>query len=74
MPFFFVVTNALGASIVEATKVVKSPADLVFYAEGKARRAFPRRDVLFFQQCEHLKEALALLDQFNGEGGFVAEL
>ena len=68
MPFFFVVTNTQGAFVVEASKAVLSPAEVVFYAEGKPRQAFPRRDVLVYEQCGSSEEAKALLADYNGEG------
>ena len=65
MSFLFVVTNTSGAVIWPVTKVVESPSEVVFYADGEKRQAIPRRDILVFQECVTLEEAQALLENLD---------
>lgn len=65
MNLYVVVTDARGAEVVEAAKVIESPATLLFYVGGKERKEFAKRDVLVWRKCETPAEAVAFIAE-NG--------
>lgn len=63
---YVVVTTTRGAEIVEACAVVESGPSFVFQRQGEVWREYSRREVLLWDECAAMRDAVQMVTELRG--------
>lgn len=63
---YVVVTTTRGAEIIEACAIVEDGLSFVFQRQGEVWREYSRRDVLFWDECAAMPDAMQMVAELRG--------